>query len=281
MRQFLNQQGFLTIAQNTDVDYLGLAYVQAMSIKSVMPNSKYAIIVDEETNALVTSNHRKIFDYIIPLPIDLAKNDEWKLANECQIFDLTPFKETIKLEADLLLPVSIEHWWPLFRLRDIVLSMGCRDYKGNQSAIRDYRKIFDDNELPDVYNGLMYFRFSRPASDFFALAKMIWREWESVTGQLKNYRDELPSTDLVYAITAKILGVENCTLPSGDFINFTHMKSAINNWPNIPWQDLVVSELDLPMIRINNVNQYQPLHYHEKSWISDKITKEYEAWLKI
>jgi len=44
------QQGFLTIAQNTDtVDYLQLAYVQAMSIKLTMPGSKYAVIVDSAT----------------------------------------------------------------------------------------------------------------------------------------------------------------------------------------------------------------------------------------
>ena len=43
----------------------------------------------------------------------------------------------------------------------------------------------------------------------------------------------------------------------------------------------MVGETDLPMVRINNVNQYHPLHYHEKSWVTDDIVKEYESWLKI
>jgi len=278
----LAQQGFLTIAQNTDVDYLRLAYVQAMSVKGVMPGSKYAVIVDDTTAEQVTDQHRKIFDYVITLPEDHANLDQWKLANEWQVFNLTPFKETIKLEADLLFTRAIEHWWTAFRLRDVVLSLGCRDYQNNISSNRAYRKVFDDNDLPDTYNGLMYFRYSQKSYNFFNLARSVYEHWAFIRdGVLKNCRDENPTTDLVYAIVAQTLGVESCTLPDCDFINFTHMKSAINGWPNRPWPELVVSELDLPMVRINNVNQYHPLHYHEKTWVTDDIVKEYELWLKI
>ena len=59
-----SQQGFLTIAQNSTVDYLRLAYVQAMSIKLTMPGSEYAVIVDQKTNQQITDSHKKVFDYI-------------------------------------------------------------------------------------------------------------------------------------------------------------------------------------------------------------------------
>jgi len=53
------QQGFLTLACNTsNCDYLELAYVQAMSIKIVMPKALYAIAVDAETESKITSQHR-------------------------------------------------------------------------------------------------------------------------------------------------------------------------------------------------------------------------------
>jgi len=277
--QKLEQQGFLTFAQNSDVDYLQLAYAQAMSIKLVMPDARYAVIVDSATLAQVTDRHRTVFDHVISLPVDYAKDEAWKLANEWQAFDLTPFKETIKIESDILFTRSIEHWWTAFRLRDIVLSLGCRDHQGNLAQSRRYRQIFDDNNLPDTYNGLMYFRYSQLAHDFFNKARQVWQNWESVTVQLKNYRDDGPSTDLVYAIVANIIGVESCTLPECDFVNFTHMKSATNNWPGTPWPELVVSETDLPMIRINNINQYHPLHYHEKAWMTNEIIEEYEQCL--
>jgi hypothetical protein len=273
----LAQQGFLTIAQNTDIDYLRLAYVQALSIKLTQRENQYAVIVDEATLSQINDKHRQVFDYIIPMPVDYAKDEEWKLANEWQAFDLTPFKETIKVESDILFTRSIDHWWTAFRLRDVVLSLGCQDYQGNLGTSRQYRRIFDDNNLPDIYNGLMYFRYSQTSHDFFKTARWIWNEWESITPQLKNYRDERPSTDLVYAITAKIQGVESCTLPGCDFINFTHMKNSINRWPeSTPWPELVVSELDLPMIRINNVNQYHPVHYQDKSWITDDVVERFE-----
>jgi len=274
-------QGFLTIAQNTEINYLKLAYVQAMSIKLTMPDSLYAVIVDEHTEQQITEDHKKVFDYIITLPHDYAKDQTWKLSNEWQVFYLTPFKETIKLESDLIFTRSIKHWWTVFRLKNIVLSYGCRDYAQNISTSRHYRKLFDDNELPDVYNGLMYFRYSQEANDFFNLARLIFTNWDHIRDNvLLNCRDEDPTTDVVYALSAKILGVENCTLPGIDFINFVHMKPKINGFSRqLSWQETVLSELDLPMIRINNINQYHPVHYYEKSWATDSIVKEYENGL--
>lgn len=272
------QQGFLTIAQNTDVDYLRLAYLQAMSIKLIMPDSSYAIIVDENTAQQITDKHYKVFDYIIPLNEDHAKNQTWKLSNEWQVFYLTPFKETIKMESDLIFTRSIKHWWTTFRLKNLVLSYGCKDYQQNISVCRKYRKLFDDNKLPDVYNGLMYFRYSQESNDFFNLAREIFANWEYIRDHtLQNCRDDEPTTDVVYAIAANILGIENCTLPGLDFINFVHMKSAINGFSQqMPWYGSVLSEIELPMIRINNINQYYPLHYYDKDWVSDKLIEEYE-----
>jgi len=275
------QQGFMTIAQNTaDVDYLRLAYVQAMSIKLTMPGSLYAVAVDRNTLEQVTEQHRKVFDYVITIENDLAQDETWKLSNEWQAFYLTPFKETIKLESDIVFTRSIAHWWTAFRLKNVVLSTGCRDYKQELSNSREYRKLFDDNELPDTYNGLMYFRYTREATQFFTLAEQIFKNWAYLRDNvLLNCRDDNPTTDVVYALTAKLIGVEDCTL-SMDFINFVHMKPAINKWTSTPWPELVMCETDLPMVRIANTNQYHPIHYHEKTWVTDELVKEYENELR-
>lgn len=278
-RELIDDIGFLTIAQNTDeVNYLELAYVQAMSIKGTMPGSLYAVIVDEQTNSTLTDKHRNVFNKVIVLPQDYASNDTWKLANEWQVFSLTPFKETIKLESDLVITRDISHWKYLFRHNDIVLSQGCKDYLQQASTNRAYRRLFDDNNLPDVYSGLMYFRYSQFAHKFFNTAKEIYHSWETVKHSLKNCRDDKPTTDVVYALTASILGVDQCTLPADSFVNFVHMKPEINGWANKPFYDTVVVETDLPMVRINNVNQYHPLHYHCKDWVDANIIQEYERW---
>lgn len=273
-----SQQGFLTIAQNSEVDYLRLAYVQAMSVKLTMPGSEYAVIVDANTNKQIEDKHRRVFDYVILLDQDYAENSTWKLSNEWQAFYLTPFKETIKLESDLIFTRSIKHWWTTFRLRNIALGQGCRNYLQQLTPNNAYRQLFADNELPDVYNGLMYFRYSQESADFFNCARLIYKHWDHIRDHvLINCRDDNATTDVVYALAAKILGVEKCTLPSIDFVNFVHMKPLINGFSQqTHWADSVMVETDLPMVRINNINQYHPLHYQEKSWVTDELVKEYE-----
>jgi len=258
------QQGFLTIAANTsETDYLELAYLQALNVKATQRIKSFAIIVDADTKQQIRDYHKKAFDYIIETPASTTG----PYGLETSAFWLTPFKETVKLESDLLLPLSVDHWWNAFRLRDVVLSYGCKDYKQNASLSRRYRKFFDDNDLPDVYNGLMYFRFSQTAADFFRLAAEIFNNWTVIQDNLKNCRDDYPTTDVVYAITAKVIGQELCTLPSIDFINFVHMKPAINGFPELEkFSEIYFTEFNQGMIRINNLNQYHPVHYYEKDF---------------
>jgi hypothetical protein len=259
------QLGFLTVACNTEqVDYLRLAYLQAVNIKKTQKNNQYAVIVDHNTLLQINDDHKQIFDYIIEAP----KHDFGPYGTEAFLFDLTPFKETIKVESDLLFTRSIDHWINAFRLKDLVLSTGCKNYQQELSKVRKYRKMFDDNNLPDVYNGLMYFRFTKTARVFFDTAKQIFKEWNTVVDQLKNYRDSVPTTDVVFALTAQIIGRELCTIPSADFINFTHMKPAINGFnEDLKFSEVFVTEHDGDMIRINNLNQYHPLHYYDKDFL--------------
>ena len=268
------QLGFLTVACNSDqVDYLQLAYVQALAVKKTQKNNKFAVIVNTPTLQKILAKHEKVFDYIIELP----EHTYGPFGAEAFLFDLTPFKETIKLESDLLLTRSIDHWIHAFRLRDIVLSTGCKNYLQENSQVRKYRRVFDDNHLPDVYNGLMYFRFTKTAKDFFDQAKLIFANWESIKNNLKNCREDTPSTDLVFALAARLIGEDLCTLPSADFINFVHMKPAINYFDNeLTFQEVFVSEFDQGMIRINNINQYHPLHYYDKNFITHDLIDYYE-----
>ena len=274
------QRGFLTIAQNSDVDYLELAYLQGLNIKATQPNSLYAVVVDELTHSQITQDQHRVFDYVITLDIDSASKDSWKLANEWQSFYLTPFKETIKLEADLLFTRSIDHWWRALQLQDVVLSHGVVDYQQKPSTSRRYRKLFDDNSLPDVYNGMMYFRYSAFSSQFFRLAQQVFENWDSIRDRaLHNVRDDKPTTDVVYAIVCAMLE-RPCYIPSLDFFKFAHMKPAIQGWAdNIDIYKTVHVENNLADLRINNVQQLYPVHYHDKTFKVKELIKEYEQEL--
>ena len=274
------QQGFVTFAQNTKtVNYLDLAYLQCLNVKVTQKNNKYAVIVDAQTQATVEQKHKDTFDYIITISNDQNKiNSQQKFANEYQVFSLTPFKETIKLESDLLFTRSIDHWWTAFRLKNICLSTGARNFRDVCSPVRKYRELFDENHLPDVYNGLMYFRYSQEAHDFFQAAQFIQQDWSRVRGSLKKCIEEEPSTVVLYALAALMIGEETCTMPSMDFLNLVHMKPGFNGWSDLySWMETVMNERDGDMIRINNLNQYHPVHYHTKEYATQELIKYYES----
>lgn len=267
--------GFASVAINsTDTDYLRLAYLQALNIKATQRNNRYAVIVDSSTLNEITDTHRKVFDHVIQLP----DSDLPAQTQEPLIFWMTPFKETIKLESDLLLPRSIDHWIHAFRLRDVCMSHGCRDYLGKISQVRKYRDIFDQNHLPDLYNGLMYFRFSATAAKFFQTARLLVDNWSLVSQQLTACDEITPSTDVLYSLTAHIMGEDLCSIPSMEFINFIHLKPGIQGWNDSRSVfDTVISEIG-DTLRVNNTSMLHPVHYYDKhATFIPELTKYYES----
>lgn len=183
-------------------------------------------------------------------------------ANDWQMFKISPYRQTIKLEADMLCCSPIDHWWTLFEHRDVVISQGCRTIYDQLSASRKYRKLFDTNNLPDVYNAITYWRLSKTAQEFFNIVRDIFTNYSQYKSLLKFPEDE-PSTDVVYAIAAMIIGPEQVTLPYGPSI--VHMKQGHQPISSDNWTKELVWELD--PVRIQTVAQWGMLHYHIKEWV--------------
>ena len=184
-------------------------------------------------------------------------------ANDWQMFAVSPYRQTIKLEADMLVSSPVDHWWTLFELRDVVISQGCRDFYGQSSSVRTYRKCFDTNNLPDVYNAVTYWRLSSTAKEFFDLIRHVFEHWEEFRKLLK-FADDQPSTDVVYAMAAKIMGPERVTLPAGVGPSIVHMKRGINPIKTDDWTQELIWETD--PFRINTIAQSGFVHYHKKDW---------------
>jgi len=187
-------------------------------------------------------------------------------ANDWQMFRATPYRQTIKLEADMICASSIDHWWTLFETRDVVISQGCRDFYDRKGTARTYRKLFDNNDLPDVYNAITYWRRSQTAMEFFDLVRSIFENWNDYRTLLK-FPDETASTDVVYAMAAVIMGPEKVTLPPGLGPTIVHMKKHINPIQSEDWTKELVWENN--PFRINTVAQWGLVHYHIKEWIND------------
>ena len=198
---------------------------------------------------------------------DLPYSDQGGFANDWQCWQVSPYRETIKLEADMILTSPIDHWWNLFELRDVVISQGARDFYNLRTSCRTYRRTFDHNHLPDVYNAVTYWRVSQTAQEFFRLVRAIFTYWETYQTLLK-YPDPEPTTDVVYAMAAVIMGPARVTLPDGLGPTIVHMKPGINPIKTHDWTQELTWETD--PVRINTVAQWGPIHYHVKPWQPDE-----------
>lgn len=261
-------RGFVILAQNTkDIDYVKCAAALAKSIKQFMPHESVTLV----TMNLIISDYAKYFDHIVELPYgDLDEDNNWKLINDWQVYEASPYKYTIKLEADIYIPRDISHWWDVLTGRDLVVSTTIRNYKQDISDVRVYRRFIDDNKLPDCYNAITYFKKSSIAEKFFAIVRDVFEHWEQYRAILKCKTDEIVTTDWAYAIASHILGVENTTLPAFTDMSMIHMKQFVNGTYTEDWTDTFVYEVLPDQIRVQTVPQMYPFHYHKKSF-ADKL----------
>lgn len=259
MLQIQDERGFLVVAANTDTDYVACARRLAASVKQWHPDAKICLLSDQE-------HHAPEFDYQKQFPFgDQCKDQKWKLANDWQAGTASPFRQTIKLEADMLICGPIDHWWTQFQVLDVCVSTGANDFYGETAQSRFYRKIFDVNNLPDVYNAVVYWRLSQTAHEFWYWVKTIFRHWDRYRTLLK-FPDDDPSTDLVYAMAAQIVGSDKVTQPWSDYPKIVHMKKHMIPINNTDWTKELVWETDDNCLRIQTVAQWGAFHYHKKDW---------------
>jgi hypothetical protein len=249
----IEEQGYVIVAINSEsVNYVDCARQLSQSLKAYVPDARVCLITDQPIQDTW-------FDHVRVLPAVLDN----PYANDAQIFKLSPFRETVKLEADMLIASDISHWWTMFRHRDVVISTGCRNWRGDVSTARNYRKVFDDNHLPDVYNAITYWRLSSTAKEFFGLVRNIFANWVEFRRLIK-FAPEVADTDLVYAIAAQIIGPEQVTMPFADYPQIVHMKRHHAGTETERWTQELVWETD--PLRINTIAQWGAFHYNIKDW---------------
>jgi hypothetical protein len=266
-------EGYIVVAQNNDItDYVACARVLAKSLKLSGDHRPVTLCTDS-----LNYPGLEIFDTVEILISDQKKDDQWRLQDDWQIFELSPYDRTFKIEADVLVTRSLDNWWQACSDRDLVVAVGTRDFRQKLSPVRYYRQVLDRNCLPDVYNGLTYFTKSDLSKQFFKLVKQIFNDWTEINGSLQSPSSLTNAdTDTVYAIAASVLGVENTTLPT-DLIQWVHMKSKINGTTE-DWTQELCWELVGSDFRINTVSQLWPVHYHVKQ-LAQQLEPYYDKQL--
>ena len=149
---------------------------------------------------------------------------------------------------------------------DLVFSVNCRNYKDDVIEQTPYRKLFHRNCLPNIYNGLMYFRKSKKAQSFFRNAQHITENWSEVKRSiLVNCHDEYPSTDVVYALAYRLLDPMNHGLIDYEWFKFIHHKPAINGLDRVKDQNnYLFPNRNKQSIYLGEKRVSRVWHYHDK-----------------
>ena len=259
-------KGFLWYALNNDKhDYMQMSYLLAKSIKTHCKINSVCVITNTDK---VPASLRKIADHVRIMKQDDSEHEEWKLGNEYKSLALTPYTHTIKLEADMLATANIDFWWYFLCQHNMVFSHDCYDYKGKRINKGHYRKLWEYNNLPNIYSGLTYFRKSKEAQKFFEICKFIYKNWEYVKENiLIRCHDKNATTDMVFSLACKIADPLQNRKIDYDWFKFVHNKDHINDIPDdrdsMRYLNPIFHEGD---VWLGNYRQHRMLHYHNKKY---------------
>lgn len=272
-------KGFITVAQNNSTtDYVKLAYLLALTIKRTQSVYKdISVLVTKAAD--VPEEYRWAFDQIIELDVDYAADDEWKLANECQVYEYSPYDETMKIEADMIVNGDLYDWWQNLDSQKLMVPTNILSYRNEIGPYKNiYRETFDICKLMNTYSGFTYFEKSPEAEQFFNSLTNVFLNWWIVNRDRLNSLEKEPTTDVCYAIALEeTLGTAGTLCDT--HMTFVHMKTGVqpglsfdSDWRNV-YNYYFTDNLELI---IGNVRQPQLIHYYQKDFVTDNLIKEFE-----
>lgn len=285
--------GFFTFAQNSqnsqnslEGDYLKMAYGLALSLKISQPRYN-KLTVGITPGQIVPQKYLQVFDHVIEIPWnDEAAQSTWKLENEWKAIHMSPYENTIKVDADMLFMSDVTAQLETMADNDLYFCTTIRDYKSAIANPLPVRALFLQNKLPMIFSAYMHFNKSKIAFEFFELSEMIFKYFKEFSfNLLKDPKPTKPTTDLVFSMAAKLLNLEE-HFHHNPYISFVHMKSSLQNWPDnlkqSRWQDIVDSFINTKgELKVGLHKQTYAFHYHEKDFLTDKKISTMEKILGI
>jgi hypothetical protein len=150
------------------------------------------------------------------------------------------------------------------------------NYRG--SLIKDdyYRKTFTNNNLPNLYVGVFYFKKAQLTYEYFTWLQLITENWKDF------YKDNLPtsaqnfySMDVSSALAVKFMDCQSEVLvPKTVSPSFVHMKPAIQGWKSKParWTSIINSQLNTDgKLLVGGYLQHGVFHYVEDEFLTNLI----------
>lgn len=264
--------GYLIVISTSDnVNYLELAYGLALSIKHTQkPGYDQVALVIDDVESVKQLNSSWVFDHVIEW------NQETFWDGRSWMDRLTPFDNTICLDADMLFLRDYSHWVDYFIANtELYVANKSYNYRGEIINSDEYRRAFTKNNLPNLYSFYTFFKKnSELAREFFTLGRYIIKNPTEFSNTfLSEYRPKVIGTDEAFALSSKLLDIQDEISYELEFPKVVHMKPLLQNWPwpANAWSDHIGFYLNRKgQLKLGNYQQYDIVHYVEK----DKINKE-------
>jgi hypothetical protein len=273
----------IIISESSEHDYLQMAYALALSIKNTQKQGYDRV-------ALVTNNKKSVNDlksaWVFDHIIEWEQETFWD--GRSWMDELTPFENTVCLDADMLFTRDYSHWVDYFVDNcELYIANKSYTYRGELVTSDEYRKTFTKNQLPNLYSFYTFFKKdSELVSEFFTLGRYILKNPSEFSNLfLSEYKPKIVGTDEAFALSAKILDITDSISYELEFPKVVHMKPMIQNWPwpATCWSDHVGFYLGrLGQLKIGNYQQHDIVHYVEKDKINTELISILEeiAWKK-
>jgi len=258
---------FVKTSQNTD--YLKLAYALALSIKHTQKPGydKVALVIDDPS-LLKKLNSAWVFDHVI----EWGQEDGWD--GRSWMDHLTPFDYTVCLDADMLFLRDYSHWIDYFiENTDLYVCNKSYTYRDEIVTNKFYRKTFVESNLPDLYSFYTFFKKNDLSLEFFSMGRYIIKNQDVFANLYLKHRPSIVGTDEAFALSAKILDIQDQISYELDFPKIVHLKPMVQNWP---WQsDRVTDHVGFyfneeAQLKIGNYKQDSIIHYVEKDLMTDE-----------
>lgn len=270
-------RGFLILAEGEK--YLEMAYALALSIKLTQVQIKNVTLV---TNDVVPEEYKHAFETIINIPWVSKKDDSrFKVDHRWKLYHVTPYEETIVLDADILFLDDISSMWNEFSKYDVYYTSKVLNYRGELINDNYYRKAFIYNNLPNLYSAVHYFKKRDFSKEFYSWVEIITNNWQLFYGKyVREYYPKEPSMDVTAALAAKILDCDKEITDSlRDPVTFVHMKPYVQGWKTVPesWQESVgIYYNNKCQLKIGNFKQSGIFHYTENNFMNKNIIRKLE-----
>jgi hypothetical protein len=273
----------IVVAKHDTIDYDQLAYALALSIKNTQRPGfdKVALVIDDKSR-LDRFKSTWVFDHVI----EWSQETFWD--GRAWMDQLSPFENTVCLDADMLFFRDYSHWIEYFIENcELHIPNKAFTYRGHEVRADFYRKAFTKNDLPNLYSFYTFFKKdSDLVTNFFNLVRIITKNQNEFKNlYLEKYRPKIVGTDEAFALASKILDISDVVTHPVDFPRVVHFKGNVQDWP---WPADKASDHvgfyfnSKAELKLGNYQQLDIVHYVEKDKITEEVISvlEEKAWKK-